>query len=294
MKRILLAVMAVSWLVGGATALRAQDDATAPPPKVLVIDREMVKVGKGAAHAKNEAAFVHAFMAAKAPDRYLAATTMSGPSEAVFFEGFDSYAKWGEADKYDSQPKVTALLTPLADKDADYVSEGRQVVATFNEKWSYKANMNIAEMRFFELETIRMRPGHEKEWEELIALYQGAAAKMNLDEHDIFFEVHYGAPDGTVLIFTPRKSLADLDTAMGMGKAFQDALGESGREKWAKLSADTIAADSAELLEFSPEMSYPPDAWVKFDSSYWKPKPMMGGKPAGGTKKAAEAPAPKE
>ncbi len=294
MKRILLAVVAVSWLVGGAAAVRAQDENTAPPPKVLVINCEMVKVGKGAAHAKNEAAWVRAFMAAKAPDRYLAATMMSGPNEAMFFEGFDTYAAYGEADKYDSQAKVTALTGPVAEKDGDYVSDGTTMVATFNEKWSWKPNMNIAEMRYFELETIRMRPGHDKDWEEMIALYQGAAAKMNLDEHDIFYDVHYGAPDGTVLIFTPRKSMADLDAAMGMGKAFQDALGESGRGQWAKLSAETIAADSTQLLEFSPEMSYPPEAWVKADPSYWKAKPMMGGKSAAGAKKPAEAPAPKQ
>jgi hypothetical protein len=95
MKRILLAVVAVSWLVGGAALLRAQDETTGPPPKVLVITREMVKVGKGAAHAKNEAAWVRAAMAAKEPDRYLAATTMAGPNEALFFAGFDTYAAFG-------------------------------------------------------------------------------------------------------------------------------------------------------------------------------------------------------
>jgi hypothetical protein len=117
---------------------------------------------------------------------------------------------------------------------------------------------------------------------------------MNLDEHDIFYEVRYGAPGGTVLIFTPRKTLGELDAAMGTGKAFQDALGDSGREKWAKLSEATVSADSTELLEFSPGMSYPPDEWVKADPSYWKPKPMMGGKSAAAAKKPAEAPAPKE
>lgn len=293
MKRIVLAVVAVSFLVCGATALRAQEEAGSPP-KVLVVTREMVKVGKGAAHAKNEAAWVRAAMAAKEPDRYLATTTMSGPNEAVFFAGFDSYEKLGEADTYDNQPKVTALTGPMAEKDGDYVSEGRTEVATFNEKWSWKPNMNVSEMRYFEVETIRMRPGHDKEWEELIGLYQGAAAKMNLDEHDIFYQVHYGAPDGTVLIFTPRKALGELDAAMGTGKAFQEALGEKGREQWAKLSEETIAADTAELLEFSPEMSYPPDEWIKSDPSYWKPKAMMGGKSSAAAKKPAEAPAAKE
>jgi hypothetical protein len=288
MKRILLAVMAVSWLVGGATALRAQDDATAPPPKVLVIVHEMVKFGKGPGHTRNEEAYVRTAAAAKSPGHYLAATTMSGPDEALFFVGFDSYADWGKADKFESEPKLRAALGAVMEKDGDYVSDGSQEVATFNEKWSYKPDMNIAEMRYFELETIRLRPGHEKEWGELIALYQGAAAKMNLDEHDIFFEVRYGAPQGTVLIFTPRKALSDLDTAMGMGKAFQDALGEKGQEQWAKLITETVAGDSTQLLSFSPEMSYAPDAWVKFDPSYWKPKPMMGRKSMMNMKKPAE------
>ncbi|MGH9646266.1 MAG: hypothetical protein ACRD4E_05550, partial [Bryobacteraceae bacterium] len=104
----------------------------------------------------------------------------------------------------------------------------------------------------------------------------------------------YGAPAGTVLIFTPRKALGELDEAMGTGKAFQEALGAKGQEQWAKLVEETVSADSTELLEFSPEMSYPPDEWVKSDPSYWKPKPMMGGKSAAAAKKPAEAPAPKE
>ena len=191
------------------------------PPKVLVITREMVKVGKGAAHAKNEAAWVRAAMAAKEPDRYLAATTMSGRQTKRFLRGLRYLAAFGEADKFDSQPKVTALTGPMAEKDGDYVSDGTTTVATFNEKWSWKPNMNITEMRYFELETIRMRPGHDKDWEELIALYQGAATKMNLDEHDIFYGVHYGAPDGTVLIFTPRKSLGIWTRRWGWGRRFR-------------------------------------------------------------------------
>jgi hypothetical protein len=293
MKRILLAVVAVSCLVGGAVSVRAQDEAGSPP-KVLMIVREMVKFGRAPAHEKNEAAYVRVMEAAKSPGHYLAAETMSGPDEALFFEGYDSYAQIGEEFKLESQPKLKASLGAVMEKDGDYVADGNQVVATFNEKWSWKPNMNIAEMRYFELETIRMRPGRDKEWDEMIALYQGAAAKMNLDEHDIFYEVHYGAPDGTVLIFTPRKSLGDLDAAMGTGKAFQEALGPNGRERWAKLVEETTAADSTELLSFSPEMSYPPDAWVKADPSYWKPKPMMGGKSTAGAKNPGEAPAPKE
>jgi hypothetical protein len=278
MRKILIAAMVVVWLAGGAM-LRAQGQ-NSPIPKVLVIDREIVKFGKDAGHAKNEAAFVRAFAAAKAPDRYLAVTTLSGPDQAWFLEGFDSYAEWEKAATYDDQPKVEALLGPLQEKDADYVSDMNQVVATYNPKWSYKPDMNIVEMRYFEVETIHRRPGHDKDWEDLIALYQTAAAKANIDEHDIFFEARYGAPNGTVYIFTPRKSRAELDTAMATGQAFEDALGPDGQKKWGELVQATVESDSTTLVQFSPEMSYPPDDWVKADPSFWKAKPMMAPKPA--------------
>lgn len=286
MRKILIGAMAVAWLAGGAAMLRAQDE-NSPIPKVLLIDREVVKFGKDAGHEKNEAAFARAAAAVKSPDRYLAVTTMSGPSEAWFLVGFDSYAEWQKASEYDDQPKVQALTEPLYEKDADFVSDSSQILATYNEKWSYRPDMNIAEMRYFEIETIRRREGHDKDWEDLVALYQATAAKVNLDEHDIFFEASYGAPGGTVYIFTPRKSLADLDTSMGAGKAFQDALGPDGQKKMADLEGAAIASDIATLVRFNPEMSYAPDEWVKSDPDFWAPKHAAA-------PKTAAAPAPKK
>jgi hypothetical protein len=283
MRKILIAALAVAWL-GGAATLRAQDQG-APPPKLLLIDRETVKFGKEMGHEKNEAGYARAEALAKSPDHYLAVTTVSGSDEAWFLIGFDSYADWQKAREYDDQPKVKALIEPFAEKDLDYVSNGSLAIATYNEKWSYHPNMNVAEMRFFEVETIHRLPGHDKEWEELMALYQATAAKANIDEHDIFYEVHYGGENGTLLIFTPRKSLADLDTAMGAGEAFDNALGPDGQKRWADLAQATIASDSAELLAINPSMSYPLDEWVKSDPDFWKPKMMMAPKAAAPEKK---------
>jgi hypothetical protein len=292
MKMILMAAVALACITSGAAVLRAQDQ-TSPIPKVLLIDREMVKFGKDAPHAKNEAAFAKAFASAKSPGRYLAVTTMSGPSEAWFLVGFDSYAEWEKADQYDEQHKVDDLVAPLIEKDTEYVSDGNQVVATYNEKWSYRPGMNIAEMRYFEVETIRLRAGHDKDWEDIAALYKATAEKINLDEHDIFFEARYGAPNGTLYIFTPRKSLADLDAAIGTGKAFDDALGADGQKKWAQLLEAAIATDSTTLVRFSPEMSYAPDDWVKADPGFWKPKPSMAPKAPGSATKRPVEPASK-
>ncbi|HTX15555.1 MAG TPA: hypothetical protein VMD77_09680 [Candidatus Baltobacteraceae bacterium] len=279
MKKIFIAAMAIACFSGGAATLRAQDQSEMPP-KVLVIDREMVKFGKDMGHEKNEAAFARAAAAAKSPSHYLATTTMSGPDEALFFVGYDSYAQWEEGEKFGDQPKVESVLGPLMEKDADYISDGNQMVAMFNQKWSYHPEMSVAEMRYFEFETIHRTPGHDKEWDELVALYQTAAAKANIDEHDIFYEVRYGAENGTVLIFTPRKSLADLDAASGTEEAFNNALGPDGLKRWAELVQMTVSRDSTELLQFDAKMSYPLDSWIKSDPDFWKPKPMMAPKPA--------------
>ena len=286
MRKILIAAIAVVCLTSGAAILRAQD-ASGPIPKVLLIDREMVKFGKDAGHAKNEAAFARAAAEAKSPDHYLAATTVTGPSEAWFLVGFDSYADFEKATAYDEQPKVRALTGPLFEKDGDYVSDATETFATYNEKWSYKPDSNIPEMRYFEVETICLRPGHDKDWEDLVAIFQATAAKINIDEHDIFFEAHYGAENGTIYIFTPRKSLADLDAAMGTGKAFEDALGSDGRKKWAELIQATVATDSTTLVRFSPEMSYPLEDLGESRSGLLGAKHMMA-------PKAAAAPAPKK
>ncbi len=288
MKKLSLVVLASLFLAASGPVLRAQDQNAGGAPKVLVMQRESVKVGKDFAHMKNEAAYVRAATAAKSPDHYLATTTLSGPSEAWFLVGFDSYAEWEKAQAYDNSAKVTALTGPIMEKDADFVSESNAVIATYNDKWSYNiANTDLPHMRYFEVETIHLRPGHDKDWDSLISLFKTAAAKANLDEHDFFYEAHYGAPDGTIYIFIPRKSLAELDHGDAVGKQFNEALGEDGQKKWAQLIETTVSSASVTLMQFSPEMSYAPDDWVKADPSYWKPHPAAAAKT---TAKAAKKP----
>jgi len=291
MRKILIAAIALACVTCGAAAVRAQNE-IGSVPKVLVIDREMVKYGKSEAHGKNEAAWAKATASAKSPGHYLAATTLSGPSEAWFLEGFNSLGDWEKSDQYEEHHKVGELTAPMREKDTEYVSDSTSVVATYNEGWSYQPGMNITEMRYFEVETIRLKQGHDKDWEDLVKLYKATLEKVKADEHDIFFESRYGAADGTVYIFTPRKSLAEIDAAMGTGKAFEDALGAEGQKKLAQLVEAAVASSSTTLIKFSPEMSYAPEEWIKADPGFWKPKAAMAPK-APAEKKADAAAAPK-
>ena len=104
MRKILIAAMAVACIGEQRRVLRAQDE-SGPIPKVLLIEREMVKFGKDAGHEKNEAAFASAAAEAKSPDHYLAATSVTGPSEAWFLVGFDSYADLRKRPSTTTSPK---------------------------------------------------------------------------------------------------------------------------------------------------------------------------------------------
>jgi len=80
-------------LCGGLAA--AQGNGVTPPPKVLVIDREYLKPGKGGApHEKTESAFVQAARRVKEPTHYIAMNSMSGKNRALFVFGFDSFEAW--------------------------------------------------------------------------------------------------------------------------------------------------------------------------------------------------------
>src|ERR1700739_1379086 len=80
--------------------VRAQDDGTTGPPKVLMIVREMMKPGRnGMTHEKTEGAYVAAIKANHLDIHYLAMTSLSGPSRALFFSGYPSVAAWEEESK---------------------------------------------------------------------------------------------------------------------------------------------------------------------------------------------------
>lgn len=296
MKRILIAAVAVCAAGWCASTSLAQEQMSGPP-KVLEIQREYGKFGKGPAHQKNEAAYVQAVMAAKSPDRYFAAVSTSGTNEAWFFVGHDSFDAYQKSS--DAQEKNTALraqLDRVMDRDADFVSNGTTILATFDEKKSYHPNINIAPMRYIEVETIRYRFGHDKEWEELVNLVNSTLDKAKMDVHAVFYDVAYGSPANTVLIFTPHKSLAEVDTAFAsFDKQFMDALGSDGQKKLADLEGAAIMTDQTELFAIDPKMSYPPDEWAKADSFWKNSAPKMAAMPASApAKKPAASPTSKQ
>jgi len=268
----LLALLLLLGVLGTAAA----QEMSGGPPKVLVVYREVLKPGKnGMTHEKSESAFVQAFAKAKWPTHYFAADSLSGHPRSLFFIGYDSFADW-EKDNLatEKNPQLAAALDRATVNDGELLSEAEGLVFAFNEKYSLRASVDIAHMRYFEIAVYRVRPGHHHEWEEAVNLVKAAYEKIP-DVHWAAFNTVFGGEDESYAIFVPRKSLAEVDKGFGSSREFVANMGEEGMKKLHELEASAIVSTTSQLFQFNPRESYPPEAWVKADPDFWKPKPAM-------------------
>jgi hypothetical protein len=276
----LLAVGMSGMAVGQAKAMGEM------PPKVLTIMREYTKPGKaGSQHEKSESLFVQAVTRAKWPTHYLAVESVSGKSRALFLTGYDSFAAW-EKDVLAEQKNTTlaAALDHAGAVDGDLLSETDQAVLTFHEEYSLRPQVDIPHTRYFEISLFQVKSGHDKDWAEIVKLVTAAYEKIP-DAHWAAYQVVYGLPDTTYIIFNPMKSASEIDRNFAAGKEFEAAMGEEGMKKLSELTAAAIETSQTNLFTFNPRMSYPSDAWIKADPEFWKPKAAPAAPPA---KKPAE------
>ena len=133
-------------------------------------------------------------------------------------------------------------------------------------------------MRYFEITRFQVKPGHDKDFDELAKMYVAAYDKM-ADVHWATFQGVYGPEGNTYLVFTPMKSASEIDKSFVTGKQVQEAMGAEGGKKAADLSAAAIETSQTNLFIFNPRISYPQDEWIKADPDFWKPKPAAATAP---------------
>jgi hypothetical protein len=280
-------MLSLCLLSSALTPLVAQNGATFPqPPKVLVISREYLKPGKSPSqHIKAESAYVAAMNANKWPTHYFAMDSMSGSPRTLFLFAFDSFEAWEkDAEASDKNPALSSALDRAYIGDGDLLSHYETTAFAYREDMSLRPAADIPHMRYFEISQFVIRPGHTKEFEDLAKLYMNGYEKASPDARWAVFESMYGADSGGVfLVITPYKSLSEVDSSLADSKKFAAALGEDGMKKLSELTASAVASTQTNLFHFNPRISYPLDAWVQADPSFWKSKPAA----------AATKPAPK-
>jgi hypothetical protein len=279
-------LVACSWI----TAVRAQSQENSPTPQVLQITREYTKPGKaGMVHDKSESAFVQAMARAKWPTHYVGMTSLSGKQRALFLTQYASFEAW---EKDNTATASNAALSAALDRagmaDGELLDSMDSGVFIYHDEMSLRSVTDVSHMRYVEISSYNVRPGHDAEWNEVVKMVKAAYEKAEPEQHWAMYELVYGGEGGRFLVLTARKSLAEIDRGFQEDKQFQAALGENGMKKLLELYGAAVESSDHQLFAFNPHMSYVEDAWIKADPDFWKPKPEAapGAKSATTEKKA--------
>ena len=259
---------------------------TPGPPKVLLIVREEIKTGMMGPHSLEANNVVRIYAKAKSPWHRLAMVPVAGnENEVMYFWGFDSFA---DMEKSNKDLDTIATVTFKNDFDKvrppgdDYHTSQRDSIAVFRPDLSYNPGADIAKMRYMRIQTVRVKPGHAREFEEGRKIVNAAHVKAKIDENMAVFQLVGGAQTGTYLIIIPWNSLDGIAT-IPHGKNYWDAMGDNNRDKTEKIENDSVVFSSVDIYAFAPQLSYASERMISSDPGFWTLKSLS---PPAPTRKA--------
>ncbi|BCS32805.1 hypothetical protein TBR22_A20280 [Luteitalea sp. TBR-22] len=281
---VLAAVVVVAPM---AMVAQAQQPAASPwTPAKLLIYREEVKPGHAPAHAANEAAWSAAFRQADAPSRWVAMTSMMGPGEAWFLSGYESYEAMQKVeDGMDAVATLRAADDKFSAQESEHLSRTTAIMTGFRPGLSYQPAVDLPTMRYVQVDVVRVKQGHDREFRMAWRAMAEAHAKAKMDEHWSVYEVEAGTDDLTFFFFYPKQSLAGIDAAGPMhgSDAFRDAVGESGRIQMREMYQASISSSMTYVFRMRPSMSTVSKQWLDADPTFWTvkaPEPVAAAAPA--------------
>jgi hypothetical protein len=272
MRRSSLDLTLLALVAGSAATALAQGMPTSQP-KFLHVAREEVKMGRTADHSKWESGWPAAFEKSKSPYTYVALVSVTGPSEAWYVIPLGSQAAFGEMNARDAADSVlSAELDRLSRGDAEFVSEASAMQAVARPELSHGAFPDLATMRFWDIGTYRVKPGHGEEFEAAVKAYAASAGRSAPNASWRTYEVVAGAPDGTYLFFSSMASFGDFDKARQEGEATWKGLTYDERSALQKLMAEGTVSSSSNRFRLDPAQSYVPMETRQKDPAFWMPK----------------------
>jgi hypothetical protein len=286
---------ALVFLVSVCSPGLAQTPQPMGPPPVLLIVREDIKASKMPAHSKHSASFAQIFAKLQTPSHRIALVPVAGSeNEVVYITAAGSFADL-EKMQQDTDKKMSGAsgaikteLDRLAREAPDLHSAMRDMLAVYRPELSYNAGVNIAQMRYFAITTVRVRPGQEDVYADYVKnLANAARDKAKAELHIAAFQVIAGSPGTTYLFFRPMKSLAEYD--LKIGPRVREAMSDGQKQKADKMTSESVMVSETSVYAFEPRMSYVAKETAAQDPGFWNPKPQKATMVKKRVKKSAAA-----
>jgi hypothetical protein len=268
--------IALLSLVLGAPALAAgQTGLPTSQPNVLYIIREEVKVGRTDDHARIEAGWPAAYEKAKSPDYYLALATLTGAQEVWYIAPFASHAAFADSMKRDDEPALAAELARLRKADSEFITSSRSLHARARADLSYGEYPDLTKMRFWEISTTRVRPGHEGRFAEAAKVYGAVAKRAGSKVPFRVYEVMAGMPGPTYLIFSSVAAFGEFDATLTNDEAVMKAATQEEGATLSKFMAESVITVESQRFRLDPGQSYVSKEVRDTDPAFWLPKKVV-------------------
>jgi len=222
--RRLLIVLACASLCGAQPAA---------PPKVLLLVRQQFKSDKGRARERLARATAAAYNKLDVPVYWMEMQAFTGPSEALFFDPFDSFEAVEKAGAVLGQlnqahPELVRLQAGINDA----LSSDRTILALRRDSPGVN-DIDLAQARFIRMLVVRTGPGGEQLAADLAPA--------------IVYEVTSGIPGPALLIFQPMTAFDGISAA--------------------HVTHGTVVEDSVYVVE--PELSHVSRAFAQQGGGFW-------------------------
>jgi hypothetical protein len=189
---------------------------------------------------------------ANCPNPYLALTSLTGPDEAWWINGFDSIETLERVrQEYASNARIAQQLGAVAEQKADLVFPSVNLLARFHPEMS-SYTTQIAP-RLFLISVVEVRPGHVAAFRDIRTRLKQVLERAGRPQW--VYQVTSGTKDVTFLIITPAHTMQEIQTTPQQ----PDDAGN-----------DTIVSSETRLYAVSPSMSMPAQSWVEADPDFWK------------------------
>ncbi len=267
-----------------AVALAQNQGLPTTQPSLVTIIREEVKVGRTAEHARNEAGWPAAFGRVNSPDYYVAMTSMTGMPEAWYLIPSASNAAYGESMmRYDKDAATTAELERLSRADAELINSSRTIQAMARPDLSMGAFPDLTKQRFWEISLVRVRPGHEAEFDAAAKAFGSAAQRAAPSTQYRVYQVLAGMPTPTYIIFSSLATYAEFDQMFANSMKTMRAASDSEQAALHKYSTDAALSWETNRFRLDPKQSYVSRETRATDPTFWGTMPA-------GTRPAARRP----
>jgi hypothetical protein len=254
----------------------AQQAGFVPPPAVLQIYRDPVKPSKMAEYSRVEGEAAQACARASTWP-YITIQSITGPQEVWFISGFDSYAAMERsAEPFARNAALGAELNRLLEAKTNLVTDSRAVYAHYRDDLSSTASLVPPRTRFFTVTIVTVRPGHEREYEEIHRTIKSARQRAGTADNRVVYQIVSGMPRNIYLIFSAHRSLQNAGAALDPAvDDYTTDVDDSARNRLDDFTRVSAVSSETWLFSVSPAMSNPAGEWIADDPEFWKSSPPL-------------------